>query len=66
VDGGRQHEQLLDRLSKLNQRLRRGQEEFRGWNAAVEEVGALVGEICEHERREMEILRNVTNGRSER
>lgn len=66
VDGGRQHEQLLDRLSKLNQRLRRGQEEFRGWNAAVEEVGALVKEICEHERREMEILQNVTNGRNER
>ena len=65
ADGGRQHEQLLDRLSKLNQRLRRWQEEFRGWNAAVEEVGALVKEICEHEQHEMEILRNVTNGRNE-
>lgn len=58
--GSRQHQQLLERLSLLIQRLGRGMEEFQGWNAAVGEVGALVGEICEHERREMEILRQVT------
>ncbi|MFM7055930.1 MAG: hypothetical protein ACKO2P_03300 [Planctomycetota bacterium] len=61
--GDHQHQQLLEQLSLLIQRLRRGTEEFHGWNVAVGEVGALVSEICEHERREMEILRQVT-GRS--
>ncbi len=59
--GVHQHQQFLERLSLLIQRLCRGMEEFRGWNAAVGEVGALMGEICEHERREMEILRQMTN-----
>lgn len=59
--GVHQHQQFLERLSLLIQRLGRGMEEFRGWNAAVGEVGALVGEICKHEQREMEILRQVTN-----
>ena len=63
--GVHQHQQFLERLSLLFQRLGRGLVEFRGWNAAVEEVGALVKEICEHEQHEMEILRNVTNGRNE-
>ena len=58
--GSELHQQLLERLSLLIQRLGKGTEEFRGWNVAVGEVGALVGEICEHERREMEILRQVT------
>lgn len=61
--GSQLHQQFLERLSLLIQRLGRGMEEFRGWNAAVGEVSALVGEICEHERREMEILRQVTNNK---
>jgi len=59
--GSEQHRQLLERLSLLIRRLSKGMEEFQGWNVAVSEVSALMGEICEHERREMEILRQVTS-----
>ncbi|MEY3173297.1 MAG: hypothetical protein RLZZ436_1211 [Planctomycetota bacterium] len=60
TDAIRLHAELLNRLSQLIGRLGRGLEEFRGWNVAVGEVGSLVGEICEHERREMDVLRRVT------
>jgi hypothetical protein len=62
--GGHEHRELLERLSLLIQRLGRGTQEFDGWNVAVGEVGALVSEICEQERREMEILRRVMSGSS--
>ena len=61
--GSELHQQLLERLSLLIQRLGKGMEEFQGWIVAVWEVGAFGGGICEHERREMEILRQVTNNK---
>lgn len=58
-NGGRLHGQLLERLKELTDRLIRGLDEFPGWNAAVAEVAALIDEICKHERREMDVLRQI-------
>lgn len=58
-NGGRLHGLLLERLTLLTERLRRGIDEFPSWNVAVAEVTSIIDEICEHERQEMDVLRQI-------